>query len=210
MQKKNRNSTKTRKMRPNSNTHPPQHPSAVTVNHTFRYRCTTATAANVTLQTILAALGSVGTVVTTNLTDIADSFRINSLRIWSPATSGAKIQIAWAANGANFQRPTVITDVCTSVSEPAHIFTKPPKNELYADWLSAQSTAANITLFTLKCDVDSIVDFNVTYQLWCGSTDTTQSVYTIASGVAAVGTLYYVSLDGANNFYRNVDMSTTS
>jgi len=174
---------------------PPPYNAAVVTNNTFRFLSTGAVGVNVSLQQLLAVCGMVTTTVNTTATKLADSVKINSVKIWSPSSLGARVEISWLSTASIFTRPVAMSDICTSTSVPAHIFTVPPKNELFSDWLVATSTSADINIFQITCPANSIVEINLTYQEYTGLSNTLPSVFTFASGAAVLGNIYYGFLD---------------
>lgn len=186
---------------------PPAHNAAVVVNHTFRFQSMSGTAGTISLQSLLAACGSVTTVLNTQGTKIADTVKINSIKVWSEAVVGNKITLAWESNSSLFTRPVIHSDTCTSTSQPAHIFARPPKNELFSDWICASSVAADTNVAIITTAPGSIVDVNLSFQLYSGSSNVTSSTVTYISGAAPLGSVFYGYLDtSATHIYVPVDL----
>jgi len=185
---------------------PPQYNPPVLINNTFRFKSTIAAVATVTLDSMMASLGTVCFVANLTGSVDADALKINSISIWGPPTAGSRIELGWSNANTPFVRPTFVSDVCNSTSVPAYVSCRPPKNELFSGWLSPNSAATTLALFTTNCPVGCYLDLNVTYMQYSGATASTQAVYTYGSGAASLGSRYYVYLDGAAHNWAPVDL----
>jgi len=197
-----------RRRAPKINIHgPPAHNSAVVVNHTFRFLAMGSTSGQVSLQSLLATCGTIATVANTQGTKFVDSVKINSISIWSPPTSGSKVTLAWDSSAPIFTRPVVMSDTCLSTSVPAHIITRPPKSELYADWMCASSNSSDVNICLITVGAGAVIDVNLSFQLYTGSSNITSSTITYASGSAALGSVFYGYLDtSATHSFAPVDL----
>jgi len=191
---------------------PPQYNAPVIAHNTFRYRVPSGASGGssfITLQSLLAACGATCTVTGTTLSVDSDSVRIRSIKLWSPPTPGSTVSVAWLPS-IPYIRPTVTSDVCTSDSVPAFVSTSPPKNELFYGWMSLIGNGVpTLSIANIVAPVGSILDISVDYQMFTGAAGTTQTTYAVTSGIAVLGTKYYVSLDGAVHRLQPVDLFTT-
>jgi hypothetical protein len=185
---------------------PPQIRSNIIYNHTFRFAATAGATAQVTVLDALGAAGGICFVVNSQLALFAQSVKINSVSIWSPPPSQGAVStcsVEWASTAAQSigYGNQETSDTSNSVASPAVVFTRPPRNSLASFWQSAASTV----LFTCVTPAGSIVDFSASFILCDVNTPEDQGV-----AVAALGSIYYLALDGpTTNNLVPVSMVTT-
>ncbi len=139
----------------------------ITMRHRFRfqYAGTDGVIISITNQSLLAAAGVVvraqGAPGTVDL--IYSAVKVHEVEVWAPAlASGSSLTLNWAGPTAAFSVPMEVGDTTLSQAYPAHIRTRPPHLSTCEFWnyvrgpLTIPSSA--ITLFTVQCPQDSIMD----------------------------------------------------
>jgi hypothetical protein len=191
--------------RRNGKLNPSQFESNVKGTHRFRFAATAAvTQKSITDSSVIGALGGFCTIVNNQVSCWVNSFRIKKIEVWgAPQTLGSPstVSVEWFGfgNSPNLE----ISDTTLSVSQNAHVVTRPPPNALCHFWQKQTNTA----LFNLSCTANSIIDITVDYVLV--DQDTAALAIAVAAGV--VGTPYYLALDqqtGTHNFVP-VSLATT-
>jgi len=186
---------------------PPQFSSNLVATHKYRFQSNGNNRESVTVGDILGAIGGIGTSATT-VAAIASSFQVQSIQVWAPPASQgsvATILLEWSgsANSPN----VAISDTSSSVTTPARVNSRPPKNSQAAFWQNLSS--ASEILFLLNAPTGSIIDFTVKFILNNDETLGTAYIVTVTTAVLNVG--YYLALDGpSTNQFRPVALFTTS
>lgn len=184
---------------------PAQLKSNVIVNHTFRFTSTSATSTAITPTSLLGAAGTMGTTVNSFVAPFSACVKVNSLKMWAPPPSQgstATCSVDWVGSISSQVSNLEFSDTSNSVTTPATVRCVPPKQSLASFWQQAGST----TLFTLVAPVGTIIDVSLSLIL---QDDDTAPVG-IAVTTAAVGSVYYLSLDpNATHRYVPVSLTTT-
>jgi hypothetical protein len=181
----------------------PQISANVMKSHIFRFVASSAFNGNIRQEDVGGALGTIATVVNSTVTYINETFKVRRLRIWTPPASqgaAATCSVNWI--GGSFAANKEISDTSVSVSVPAHIDCKPPKDSSASFW---QNVASSTALFTLACPAGSIVDLHVSFIEGDDEGVNSASVVT-----AVLGHTYYLALDGpTTNLLVPVSLTTT-
>jgi len=184
---------------------PRQINSNIRVSHRYRFVSTSGTATAVTGQSLLGALGVFPTIANSTVAAIFGSVRIKNLEMWTTtATLGSAVtcSVEWAGSATN-SGDIEISDTSVSTASPAHINSRPPKNSLASFW----STATTGQLFVLTAPAGTIIDVVVEMTMF---DDTNGSNAAIGVATAALGNVYYLSLDpNASHRYPPVSLTTT-
>jgi hypothetical protein len=178
---------------------PPPYTASIIGNNIFRF----AFAANVnerviTLKDLLGVLGVVGNTASSNsgVTYLCEAVKINWIEMWSPPVTGDNLVFTWNANTLYFSKAVTKQDICNSTAVPAHLFIRPPKKALTADWMSISSGFSDISLFTLNGQANTIIDVNLSFQYYSGVSGSSQQTGTTIGATIAGGVLRYGYLDG--------------
>jgi len=139
---------------------------------------------------IINALGVVGTVNNSTVVSVCTSFRIRSLKLWPPQNAGADAGfISWNDGNAFVKDDEKISSVPDGVTVTRPLVMRPPRLSTSAFW---QSTGVTTQMMTATPVAGSLIDLDVEYTM------ANAVAQTVTAGLAsvAVGTLYYLSLDG--------------
>jgi hypothetical protein len=178
------------------NPRPSQHLAVPVLHHVYRFRFTAGSTFVLTLQKLLGTLGGIVTVAATGtVTYFHNSVRLNSIEMWSCATINNATIVKWIPNSTVFSRGKTVEDVCVDTTVPAHIVTRPPASELYADWMTADTVASDTDICTISGNTNGFIDVNVTYQPFTDSANSTASFLALGVG-PALGAIVYGNLDG--------------
>jgi hypothetical protein len=90
-----------------------------------------------------------------------------------------------------------------SVSIPAFIDVRPPKNSLAGFW---QSPTSSVEIFKVASPVGGYMDIDFDFII--SANDIIPSTYTTSTSVT-LGSMYYVALDGAGNTVTPVNLPKT-
>jgi hypothetical protein len=189
---------------------PPQIRSNVTVSHVYRFVNTGTNKVYITPEMLLTAAGTVCTVANTTCTSIFGAVKVNRLRVWGSFPGGstnapATVSVEWMGDANNiYQSNLEVSDTSNSVTAPAFVDCRPPRNSLAAFWQNTGTTAA---FFTLAAEQYSIVDVHLSLILYDDDADTTQATRTVTTGT--LGLVYYLGLDSGNQ-WEAVSLTTTS
>lgn len=177
---------------------PPILNTTVRTNHVFRFRVnSTCNLTAVGLGGVLGAMGVVGKTAT-SVSTIHSAARLRSIKVWMPALSSANtFFIDWVGTVIAGITPDMSTE--TSVPDGVTITgcmtAKPPKGSLAREWLNAGSLSSLAqAIFTVNSPAGAIIDFHVE-----GCISNTVATQTITVATAAVGTFYYLALDGPSS-----------
>jgi hypothetical protein len=156
---------------------------------TYRFSMSSGTV-SINSDQVIAACGGIAS-TTTGLRPFVGAIKVLSVKMWAPSVSNALASCSVAWEGGLFGVTKTITDSSISVTTPAKVFTKPPKDCSSNFW---QNTNAN-PLFTLITNVGSTI---VDVKLSCILSDNTvaYSFSPITIVGATVGNLYFLGLDG--------------
>jgi hypothetical protein len=173
---------------------PPAHVSNLKMTHTFRFVATGAENPTITSTNIIGALGCMTSVANNTVTPICESFRIKSLSAWAPPPSqgaSATVSVEWLGTS---QSPAYeVSDTSNSVTSPAFIHSKPPKESNAAFWQSPYLTS--VSMFLPIFPAGTIIDLEVELIIKDEASDT----FTITVATAVLNTMYYLALDGPSS-----------
>lgn len=180
----------------------PQHKSNITFTHTYRFVSSSATQTSVTLSEVIGIAGAYY-YAANGYKCVADAVKIHKIEAWTDAVVTNEVDIQWYS-GLEFIQPVTLQDTCQSTAAPAHILMRPPRG-VFSQWLS--SSVTNPTLFALRSSVGTVVDVTCSHSFYVSEgLGSPVVVSTTASG--AVGTFYYLPLDGTTGRYQPVDLPT--
>lgn len=181
--------------------YPPSLELAPSFKKTLRYKCTSATAANVTIGDLLVAQGGIA-VDSTHVVSWVSAVRLVKLRVWPAAGGTAAVEF----NGGISQSKQSVKEMAlpTGITSLGGCLTfRPESKTLSSSWYN--SGAATTTLFTLTCTIGSVVDVTCDVQL---SADYSAFKRTVASATPEV--FYYLALDkSGSSLYPPVGLNTT-
>jgi len=184
---------------------PSQISSNVVTSHKFRFTATSAYSSHIMISYLLGCAGTIGTATNSATTNIYRSVRIKSVEVWSPIASigsFATCSVNWFTN-STYTNSIEVSDTSVSVTTPAHVISRPPKNSLASFWLNL---ATDENVFVLTCPTGSIID--VSLQLVVSDDEAAATTNSVATAV--IGTLYYLALDGpSSNLLVPVSLVTT-
>lgn len=177
---------------------PPILQTTVRTNHTFRFRVnSTCNLTPIGLGGVIGAMGVVGKTAT-SVVAIHTAARLKSIKVWLPALSSANtFFIDWVGTVIAGITPDMSqeTSVPDGVTITGCITCKPPKGSLAREWLNAGTLSSLAqALFTINSPVGAIIDLHVE-----GCISNTVATQTITVATAAVGTFYYLALDGPSS-----------
>jgi hypothetical protein len=138
---------------------------------------------------VIHMCGIIATSQTTS-TVLSTLVKIKRIRVWSPvATAGTSViaAIQWPNNSSVEQiagPPVVMSDSSSSISQYAHVDTKPPKGSWTDKWHHASDTTP---WFFLTASIGSIIDFDLKWFL--DDLGVTANGPTIIAGV--IGSIYH-------------------
>jgi hypothetical protein len=80
--------------------------------------------------------------------------------MWSPPTTGANVAIEFAQESTTFigSPSQIISDTCMSMTKPAHLKVKPPKNSLSGFWIAGGATST-ASVMTIIASDNTVIDF---------------------------------------------------
>jgi len=170
---------------------PPDINLAFVFHHTYRFR----TSAGITSQAVgiggvMGALGTMCTSLNATVRTIFCSFRINKITLWPGSNGDALVDWSQAAS-ANFCREDIWNrEIPAGITVTGGTVAKPPARTLAADWVSTGATAST-TMFTVTASINTVIDLDVSFGMGVLYTP-----YSIGIAAGAVGSLYYLALDG--------------
>jgi hypothetical protein len=189
-----------------SNNKPPQFSSNIVATHKFRFTSFSGSKVAITVGDILGAIGGIGTSATT-VASIASAFQIQNIQIWAPPASQgsvATVQLEWA--GSTNSPNVAVSDTSSSVTTPARVSSRPPKNSQASFWQNINISTA--FLFQLTAPTGSIIDLTVRFVVNNDENVGTAFITTVTTAVLNVS--YFLALDGpATNQFRPVALTTT-
>jgi len=187
-----------RNRRNNGGTKPPMYVSQPILRRKMRYVCSGVQSSfAVTPRSLALSLGTVCTATNTTVYPFVSAVRVRRIQMWvGTATSGtqANCLVNWlsstSATGlASMNRE--VGDDTINASELAYITSKPPSGTQASFWNTAAVTS---TIFLLTCSANTVMDIELEYIV--GDNDYAQAAYTITSGSAVIGNVYYINLSG--------------
>lgn len=186
---------------------PPQFNSNIRVSHSYRFIADTTGVSNkvITSALIMGAAGSICTVANTTVNSMFTCFKIKDVKIWSPVSqqgANTTCSVEWIGTA---QAPSIeISDSSSSVSQPATVSCKPPRNSNAAFWQNPNIGSNN--LFNITAPAGSIVDLGLDL-IMCDEVAASYPT-TVAAGV--LGHPYYLALDGTvGNHLPPASLSST-
>jgi hypothetical protein len=170
-----------------------------TVTRTYRFYSTYDLEVTITAQALVGIAGGVGTVANTTYVQVARSFRLHRISIWTPPRqgnpaaglgqfSGMSCAIEW--NSLDNIPSKRFADRSVSPSEASYVSSKPPVGSAGYQWQDGP-TGGNIC--TLLAPVGSIIDVHATHVFFMsGATGGA-----VTANPVVVGAYYYPPLDGS-------------
>jgi hypothetical protein len=177
--------------------------SNVELRHRYRFVSTSSASTAVTPNSLMCSAGTMCTVVNTTVTSFFGSVKVNQIEMWSPpASQGSSTTCSVDWIGSSYQPNREYSDTSVSVATPAHVISSPPPMSIAAFW----QTSSTNTLFNLIAPVGTIIDVHLSLIL----NDDDESLVTSSVAGAALGNIYYLSLDSnATHHYPPVSLTTT-
>jgi hypothetical protein len=176
----------------------------------YRFVNTGTAKVYITPEMLLTAAGTVCTVTNSTCTSFFGAVKVNRLRVWGSFPGGATqapatVSVEWMGDANNiYQSNLEVSDTSNSVTAPAFVDCRPPRNSLAAFWQNTGTTAA---FFTLVAEEYSIIDVHLSLILYDDDADTTQATRTVTTGT--LGLVYYLGLDSGDQ-WQAVSLTTTS
>jgi hypothetical protein len=185
---------------------PPVIDTTARVSHVLRFAFNTAVTKTITPQMIAGACGGVCTVVNSTFVFWASAIRVKRVTIW-PSLVGStsnSADVAWSTDGTNFAKDEFkIATLPIGVTNDKPVSSVPPTGTTAKFWQASTSTAS---LFAVTAPAASVIDVSVEYTL---SNALLSGTLGIATG--ALGTVYYLALDGpGSNTIRALGVPTTA
>jgi len=188
---------------------PTQNRSNVQLSHRYRFTSTSGSTTAIVSGDLLGAAGGMCTVTNSHVTSIFQSLRVKEIEIWSPPASqgsATTCSVEFTGSGVNSSN-LEYSDTSVSVSQPAHIRCRPPRNSLASFWTNFQSSTTG--LFTIIAPTGSIID--LTLDLIFRDDNVSGEVVTVAT--ATLGLVYYLAMDCVTDNgavrYPPVSLTTT-
>jgi hypothetical protein len=153
---------------------------------TFRFQAAANATNIIQYGNLLGALGVIGTTIT-QVACIASSVRLHRITIY-PSLS-AECWVEWALSGGYTRDEIKNASVPTGMSTGRSLTFRPPSKSLLSDWVN--ESVPTLGLCSIFTPTGCIVDVTVSYTQ-CASMP--PLLITVAS--AAVGSVYYLALDG--------------
>jgi len=185
---------------------PMQLRSNIELRHQFRFASTNGAPTAVTSSTLSGALGVVAVTAVLGV-QIAQSFKVNQIEIWTPPASqgaSATCSVLFPQTASDVARE--YSDTTVSVATPAHVVCSPPQRSLASFWQSS----AGVALFTLVAPPGSVIDVWVSYVLADPTAFSGGGAPATLVG-ATIGNTYYTALDSltsAGAVYKPIALST--
>jgi hypothetical protein len=183
---------------------PPAIQTTPKISHRFRFVSTSASILPVTVTELVGIVGAIGTVANTTVATLASSVKLRKVIVWPSASTSAPSspELYWA-NAINTNVPDEVRErsLPQGVSVTGSLEFVPPPMSLAGFWNSDQA----IALFDASFPIGSVIDVILDVRLSNALPNANISVAT-----AALGTLYYLALDGAaSNKWTPVGLPTT-
>jgi hypothetical protein len=144
-----------------------------------------------------------------HVTSIVGSMRLKSVEIWAPPASqgsSSTCSVEWAATpNSAFSE---VSDTSMSVSNPAYVKARPPRNSRASWWQNVGDLAEQ--LMFLIAPSGSVIDIVVEYILYDDDSGTNPLLIVVTT--ATIGQMYYLALDtgvAGTHIYPPVSLSTT-
>lgn len=186
---------------------PKQIRSNIELYHRYRFISSNGAATGVSANSLLCAAGSFTKTLNTTVVSMFQAVKINRIEILTPpATQGATAtcSIEWfgLANSPNRE----YSDTTLSVTTPAKVSCPPPPQSVANFWQLNSGT----TICTLTAPTGSIIDVWLKLVMYdddnAGFNQASSAVAT-----AALGSVYYLSLDSnGTHYYTPVSLTTTT
>jgi hypothetical protein len=178
---------------------PPPYTASIVGNNIFRFAFTANVSEQIiTLKDLLGVPGVVGNTASSSsgVSYLCEAVKINWIEMWSPPVTGDNLVFTWNANSQYFSKAVTKQDICNSTAVPAHLFIRPPKKALTADWMSVSSGFSDISLFTVNGQTNTTFDINLSFQYYSGVSGSSQQTGTTIGATIGGGVLKYSYLDG--------------
>jgi len=183
-------------------------PASIQIRHRFRFIATAGETMSITLQNLFGALGGIGTISNSTVTLFASSFRLRRLTIAESAQNVATVssEILWYS-AADVNSPDKVNMNSTiPYDRPSVVSETPPAKSLASFWWNTSATLSTI-LFSLTVSIGSIIEADMEFTLPNNAPSFGLTGFT----TVAVGTVYYLALDGrASNKLIPVGLPTTA
>lgn len=162
----------------------------------LRYRVAVGSNATITRKLLAGALGGIVTVANTTLTCWASSARLSRVILWPGTAGGAQIRPADGTAEQSLQRDRNMVDqMPDGVTTTAPIVFTPNRKSYLAEWQMLSDNSSD-GLFTLGVVEGVIIDVEGVFTL---NQQHNASPVTITISSGALGSSFWLSLDGANN-----------
>lgn len=188
---------------------PPELNTSVTTHHVFRFYVGTAQSGSaITWANIAGITGVTGTVTNTTAVGFCSSWRIRSVTVWPPlASAGARSEIQWytPATGLPTKDESKMESLPTGITTTAPVRYTPPPTSFLSEWLTAASVGSvSAVMMYLWLPAGAIMDVSIS---WTQNNNFGSASHTLAT--VAVGSYYYLGLDGATGQVVPVGLPTT-
>jgi hypothetical protein len=190
---------------------PPPFYSSVTSHHVFHFSVTAAANGTaITWANIAGATGVIGTVTNSTAVGLCSSFKINRVIIYPAVNASAagrqEVIFQVPTSGAYTKDESKARALPVGVTNSGPIVFVPPKESVVGDWCTAGSVGAvGNTILTMYCTAGSIVALDLS---WTQSNNAGSASITGLTTVA-VGTYYYLGLDGSAGNFPPIALPTT-
>ncbi len=185
--------------------HPPQVTSSVVIRRTYRFRTSSALAANITNTMLLGIFVGMGTVANTTIALEAIAAKVHRVRVWASAPSaggdGSVTIQTWNFDGQS--RAREISDVSYSTAQPAYVEFKPRPGEAGYQFVAASGAAY---VMTITCPTGALIDVEATHVL----ADSLSAGVTYSASSVTLGVFYALPLDGSGDICVPVGRATTT
>jgi len=190
---------------------PPQYVSQPIMRRKMRYVASGVQSSfAVTARKLALSLGTVCATSNTTVWGFVGAVRIRSIQMWvGTATSGTQANclvnfLSSQATSGIASMNKEVGDDTINASELAYISARPPAGTQASFWQTAASTD---TLCLLTCSANCVMDIEMDYIL-SDNENVGMAQYTITSGTAVVGNVYYINLSGSSTGFSPYLLST--
>ncbi len=181
---------------------PPQYVSQPVLRRKMRYVASGVQSSfAVTPRFLALSLGTVCTAANTTVYGIVGAVRIRSIQMWvGTSTSGTQANclvnfLSSQATSGIASMNKEVGDDTINASELAYIMARPPAGTQASFW---NTSAVTSTLCLLTCSANCVMDIDLEYIL-SDNENSGMAQYTITSGSAVVGNVYYINLSGSSS-----------
>jgi hypothetical protein len=177
---------------------PPKLTTSININHTYRFRNTSAAITTVSFNQLIAVAGIVATSAVTG-NSLTSCCKLHSVKVW-PA-SGGSVDLFWASAEGREVDAVADRSVPTGITVTGSVAFIPPTKALVSDWTSAVAAAL---AFVISTPIGSIIDVNISHRI----ANAFPNVAEVLIG-ATSGTVYYPHLDGVGGVFTPVGFENT-